>query len=211
MATMQDLLDDLNDRLNDANNAAGAGEVNKMRYINHGVRALWPKLYKTVADSSIALVADTYEYTLPSTFDNAKIFRVELETDPDDIPRFIHLYNYEIIPTLTGKILRLDHVELPEVATALIRIHGARPIGTMAATGTTYEGPPGTEEIPVWYAYGLVCQRRLEDRLVHTRYSTTAAQNGVDVEQIMAASQLAFSMFNQLLDQHEMPLPAQAG
>lgn len=211
MATMQDLLDDLNDRLNDANNAAGAGEANKMRYINHGIRAMYPKVYRTVSDSTLALVADTYEYTIPSALDHGKIFRVEIEGDPNGTPRYYHLYNYEIIPTQTGKKIRLDHTELPEDATAIIRITGAQPISTLAAVGTTYGGPPGTEEIPVWYALGLVLSRRLEDRTLHTRYSTTAAQNGVDLEQLMVSSQFAFGQFELLLDRYEMPLPAQAG
>ena len=41
--------------------------------------------------------------------------------------------------------------------------------------------------------------------------ATTAAQNGVDIEQMMVSSQFAFGQFELLLDRHEMPIPAQAG
>lgn len=210
MALLQSLLDDLNDRLNDANNAAGAGEAAKIRWINSGQAAMYPKIFKTVSDDSTLIVADTYEYTLPATFDYSKIVRVELESG-EATNRFVHLFDFEIIPLQTGKVVRLDHLELPVAAGARMRVSAVKPLTAMTSTGSTYEGPPGTEEIPVWYALGLALGRRLEDRIVHTRYSTTAAANGVDIEEIMSASQFAFAQFELLLERHSMVLPAQAG
>lgn len=210
MVLLQSLLDDLNDRLNDANNAAGAGEAAKIRWINSGQAAMYPKIFKTVSDDSTLIVADTYEYTLPATFDYSKIVRVELESG-EATNRFVHLFDFEIIPLQTGKVVRLDHLELPVAAGARIRVSAVKPLTAMTSTGSTYEGPPGTEEIPVWYALGLALGRRLEDRIVHTRYSTTAAANGVDIEEIMSASQFAFAQFELLLERHSMVLPAQAG
>ena len=210
MATLQELLDDLNDRLNDANNAAGAGEANKIRYINSGIAAMYPKVYKTVSDSTLVIAEDTWEYELPATFDHARIVRVEVETSSTS-NRFIHLYDFEIVPTQENKILRLDHLEMPVDADSRIRVVGVRPLTPLAATTDTYDGPPGTEEIPVWYAFGRVLGRRLEDRMGHTRYSTTAAMNGVDINEIMNASQFAFAQFELLLDRYALPLPAQAG
>lgn len=210
MATMQTLLDDLNDRLNDVNNAAGAGEANKMRYINHGIRAMYPKVYRTVVDSSLVVAADTFEYELPATFDHAKIVRVEIEVDQDN-GRFAHLDNFEIVPTLPDKKLRIDSVELPVETGALIRVVGVRPMTELTTVGSTYDGPPGTEEIPVWYALGLVLSRRIEDRTVHTRYATAHARNGVGIDEMWSSAQFAFGQFELLLDRYEMPLPAQAG
>lgn len=210
MATLQDLLDDLNDRLNDANNAAGAGEANKIRYINNGIRATYPRLYRTLSDTSLLIAADTYEYTLPATFDHARMVRVEVETG-NATDRYTHLYDFEIVPLQESKILRLDHLELPVDTGSRIRLIGVQPLTALALTTDTYDGPPGTEEIPVWYAFGLAMGRRLEDRLLHTRFSTTAAMNGVDINEIMNANQFAFAQFELLLDRHAMPLPAQAG
>lgn len=210
MATLQDMLDDLNDRLADANNAAGAGEAAKIRYINHGLRAMYPRVYRTVSDNSLVIAADTYEYTLPATLDFARIFRVEIETG-SGTARYTHLYDYEIVPTQENKIIRLDALELPVDTGAKLRVFGAQPLTALVATNHVYDGPPGTEEIPVWYALGLVLSRRLENRVDYTRYATNVAGNGVDINEVMNASQFAFAQFELLLDRHALPFPAQAG
>lgn len=210
MATLRQLLDDLNDRLNDPNDAAGAGLANKTRYLNHGLRAMYPKVYQTVLDSTLVVAADTYEYALPAVFANARLIRVEVETG-NASNRYVHLYNFEIVPSLTDKILQLDAEELLAAPGARFRILAAKPLTEMAVEGDDFTGPPGTEEIPVWYALGLALSRRVEDRTAYTRYSTTNGQNGVDISEMMAASQFAFGQFELLLDRYEMPLPAQAG
>lgn len=209
MATLRDLLDDLNDRLNDADDAAGAGLVNKTRYINHGVRAMYPKVYQSVSDSSLVIVEDTYEYSLPASFDDAKIVRVDLETD-EASGMYQSLYNYEILPVLDDKLLLLQDPDLLVHPGAKIRIVGVQALSALAGEADVYTGPPGTEELPVWYALGLALSRRVEDRTLYTRFSTTVAQNGVGLESLMGAASFAFAQFELLLDRHEMPLPAQA-
>lgn len=206
MTTCAEMLADLNDRINDAGNTQ-VPEATKIRYLNHGLRATWPRLYKVVRDATTVLVADTYEYTIPTAVgNNGKILRVELEhTDG----RYRHLTNYEIAPHLTLPVLVATGTIPDTYAGQNVRITAAVPLTQFAATGDTYDGPLGTEELPVLYAFGIVMGRRLEDRLDHRRYSTTAAVNGVDTDEIMGASQFAFAQFELLLDRFAMPFPAQ--
>lgn len=200
MSTMQDLLDDLNDRLGDANNAAGAGEVKKMRWINHGVRAMWPRIYTDVS-TTIALVDGTYEYALGTDFDAAEVHRVEVE---NTLGRFYPIPDW-VIDTRDGKVINFP--SLPHLAGQDLRISAVRPVPAMATTAATYDAPEGTEELPVLYAMGIAAGRVVDPRLLHTRYSTVAAQNGVDINELMNASQFWFAQFELLLDRLGMPWP----
>lgn len=210
MPTLADLLADLNDRLDDADSSAGIGRDKKVRYINHGLRAMYPKIYESVRDSSLVVVDDEYEYALPAAFDHATITRVQLESASGS-NRYGHLYEYEIHPTLTDKVLELDHTVLPVEAGARFRIFAVKPLTELSLDADVYTGPPNTQEIPVWYALGLALGRGIEPRSDHTRYSSTAAQNGVDLDELMTASQFAFAQFELLLERHQMPLPTQTG
>lgn len=208
MATLAELRADLTDRIDETTtelpNAA------RDRYINHGIRAMYPKVYRTVTNMATVLVADQFEYTLPADFDHAKIIRVEVENESAG-GRFSHLWDYEIIPTQSSKIVAFYHRVLPREAGSRIRVIGVRPLTVLVADGDVYDGPPGTEEIPVWYALGLVLSRGIEPRTDYKRYSSTINANGVDIEEMMTAAQFAFGQFELLLERYEMPLPAQAG
>lgn len=211
MATMQDLLDDLNDRLQDANNAAGVGEATKMRYINRGIAAMWPRVYRTVTDSSIELAADTFEYSIPSAVgDESEIFRVEVEDTSAAGTRFTELDNYDIVPVLTSRKLQLPYIP-SHYEGAAVRITAAVPLSALATTAATFDGRRIHEELPVWYALGLAITRQMENRTVHSRYATNDARNGVDVAEQINSSQFAFAMFESMLDRMAMPWPASVG
>jgi hypothetical protein len=92
-----------------------------------------------------------------------------------------------------------------------IRVTSAVPLTPFATSASTYDGPPITEELPVWYALGVATGRRLEDRADYRRYSVIAAQNGVDISELMNAAQFPFVQFELLLDRYAMPLPAGMG
>lgn len=211
MATMQDLLDDLNDRLQDANNAAGVGEVTKMRYINRGIAAMWPRVYRTVVDSSIVLAANTYEYAVPTAVgDESEIFRMEVEDNSVTALRYIELDQFDIVPAISGRILQIPHVSTA-FAGAKVRITAAVPLSRLTTTGSTFDGRRIHEELPVWYALGLAIARQVENRTDHTRYSSTVAANHVGINEQMGASQFAFAMFESMLERMAMPWPASIG
>ncbi len=213
MATLQDLLDDLNDRLNDVDNAAGMGEAAKMRLINRGIAAMWPRIFRTVADNSIAIVADQYEYTIPSTVgDEGEIFRVELEDVNAANARYVELDGFDIVPLITGRTLQLPAwVVGASNEGALIRISAAKPLSQLAAVGSTFDGRDIHMELPVWYALGIALSRRIEDRVDYTRYSTIDARNGVDIGEQMLTAQFCFSQFEAMLERMQMPWPASVG
>lgn len=208
MSTLADFLADLNDRIDDEDNDQ-VTEAKKIRYINHGLRAMWPRVYVTTSDDSLEIATDTYEYAIPAAVgDHAMITRLEIETG-DATDRFVKLDDYQILPVQTGKKLILDRI--PVEVGSRIRIASAKRVAELAATGDTYDGPPGTEEIPIWYALGLVMGRRQENRIDFTRYSTVAAENGVDINEVMNSAQFCFAQFELLLDRAAMPLPGRAG
>ena len=208
MATAASLLADLNDAINDASNTQ-VPEADKIRYLNRGLGAMWPKVYRTVVDESLAIVADQYEYDVPAAVgDYGLVTRVDIETQ-DGSGRFYVLEEWELTPVQTSKKLILSR--LPSEAGSTIRITSAKRLTEFTASSSTYDGPPGTEEIPVWYALGRVMGRRQEDRLDFTRYATVAAQNGVDINEVMNSAQFCYAQFELLLDRAEMPLPTQGG
>lgn len=213
MATGQTFLDDLNDRLNDVDNAAGMGEAAKLRLINRGIAAMWPRIFRTVADDSIAIVTDQYEYDIPAAVgDEGEIFRVELEDVNAANTRFVELDGYDIVPLITGRTLQLPSwVVGASNDGALIRISAALPLSQLASTASTFDGRAIHEELPVWYALGVALSRRIEDRVDYTRYSTIDARNGVDISEQMLTSQFCFSQFEAMLERMQMPWPASVG
>ena len=209
---MQDLLDNLNDFLNDSNNAAGIGEAVKMRYINRGVAAMWPRIYRTVTDSTIVLAANTYEYFIPAGVgDESEIFRVEVEDTTVTNGRFVELDRFDIVPVLTSRVLQLPVAPTGSLVGANVRITAAKPLSRMAATGTVFDGRQIHEELPVWYALGLALSRRLEDRTLHTRYATIDGRNGVDINEQIGTASYAFAQFEAMLERMAMPWPASVG
>ena len=210
MATCQNMLDDLNDRLNDPSNIQ-VPAATKIRYLNHGLRASWPKLYRTVRDASTVLATNTFEYAIPSAVgNNGKFLRVEVESGAGTA-RYLPLFDFEIIPGLTDPILMLEGTSLPSAVGAKLRFTAAKPLTEFTNGASVYDGPLGTEELPVLYAMGLALSRRLDDRIDHRRFSTTANGNAVGPDEIMTASQFNFAQFELLLERFAMPLPAQQG
>lgn len=213
MATLQDLLDDLNDRLNDANNAAGAGEANKIRWINRGISAMWPRVFRTVVDSTLVVATDTFEYSIPAAVgDEGEIFRVEIEDQSAPSTRFVELDGFDVVPLVDGRTLQLPSwLASGSTVGAQVRISAAKPLSQLVDTTDVFDGRAIHEELPVWYALGLALSRRIEDRTVHTRLSTIDSRNGVDINEQMGAAGFAFAQFEAMLDRLAMPWPASVG
>lgn len=204
--TMQSMLDDLNQRLGDANNAAGVGEDTKVRWLKSGLRAMWPRVYREIVDdSSLAIVDSTYEYELPATFDETEVYRIEVQVGPA-LERWARVDGY-LIDGLASKTLVFE--QLPGIVGADLRIRAVAPLDTDSlVAASTVEMSSRYAELPVWYALGLAMQGGHEDRLDHARYATVIGRNGVDVAEIMNSSQFCFAQFELLLDRMTMPWPA---
>lgn len=215
MATLQTLLDDLNDRLGDANNAAGAGEAAKIRWLNAGINAMWPLFYEVISNQTLTIEEDQREYALPSGFsDRAKIFSVEIETEEasdlffptDDFDYFIGVSATETV----GGILSLRTVNGYNVD-ARIRVKALQPLDTYTAAADTLTLPARAFELPVLYALGIEASRRIPGRTKYQRYTTTVTQNGVDINEVMNSGQYWFAQFELMCERLAMPWPSSIG
>lgn len=206
MATLQNLLDDLNDRLTDVPNAQ-AGQPRKIGWINAGIGAMWPKLYKTIRDNTLVVAANTYEYVLPAVFAHARVITVEAESASGS-GRYTQVYDTDILPDLAAPVL-VFRGEIPQTG-AKVRVTAAKKITDLAAVTDTYDGPPGSEELPVLYAMGIASGRRLDDKIDHRRYAATQAPGTVSPNDLMDAAQFWLGQFELILDRQAMPLPAMA-
>jgi hypothetical protein len=211
MAFVSEMVDQLRDLLNDATDTQ-ISYANKKLWLNRGIRLLWPNIYRIVVDTSITVVADTYDYTLPAAVMDGVILAVEAETGDGD-NRFIRFEDYDIIEgdeDVAG-VFRFTTM-LPETGVE-IRIRYAAPVPIIAAASyaaaqsEVWTGPDRALNLPVLYAMGMIASRRIDDRQDHTRYSTTQAINGVTDQDIMAAMQLWMGQFELELDKWSRPFP----
>lgn len=211
MSFAGDMIDDLRDRLNDAADTQ-VPFATKLRFLNRGQAAMFPKVFKMVRDSSLVLVSNQFEYTLPAGVGTGKVLTIEVESASAS-NRYTPANRYDIIPSLTAPTLVFFDLTLPAAAGARIRITTADRMDPFVAANyaasqsVTYTGPSGTEELPVLYAMGLATARTLDDRMDYTRYSSTQQNNSVDPNDIMQVSQFWFAQFELLLDRLIMPFP----
>ena len=89
-----------------------------------------------------------------------------------------------------------------------IRVTAAKRIPNLTNGSDTFQGPPGTEELPVLYAMGCIAGRRVDGRTDYKRYKATQDVNGVGLADIMDSGQFWFAQFELLLDRMQLaPLP----
>lgn len=205
MATAADLIQDLKDRLDDEGNTKYS-EAMKIRFLNRGQAAMFPKIYRTVRDATLALVADTFEYAIPTAVgSNTKIVALEVE---DANSRWHPLERYNIIPGLTDPILQLKGNTLPGPAAANIRITAMAPLTAFTTSASVFDGPPFSEELPVLYAMSLAAGREVESRMRHRRLPTVEGFTDVSADDQMTSSQFWMQQFELLLERLAMPLPS---
>jgi hypothetical protein len=211
MSFSSDMIDDLRDRLNDVADTQ-VPFATKLRFLNLGQAAMFPKIFKMVRDSTLVLASNTFEYTFPAGVGTGKVLTIEIETGASSA-RYTPLNRYDIIPSLTAPTLVLLDSALPSAVGAKIRISTADRMNPFAAANyaasqsEVYTGPAGTEELPVLYAMGLATARVLDDRMDYTRYSVTQQNGAIDPNDIMQVSQFWFAQFELLLDRLQMPFP----
>jgi hypothetical protein len=206
-----DMIDDLRDRLNDVADTQ-VPFATKLRFLNRGQAAMFPKVFKMVQDATLTIASSTYEYTFPAGVGTGKVLTVEVETAAAS-NRYVPLSRYDIIPSLTAPKLVLLDTALPGAVGSKIRITTADRLTPFVSANYTasqseaFSGPAGVEELPVLYAMGLATARVLDDRMDYTRYSATQVNGAVDPNDIMQVSQFWFAQFELLLDRLQMPMP----
>lgn len=214
MATQADMWADLRFRLGETSGTdTQVAKVDKMRYLNQGLAAMYPKIYRVVRDVTTVLVADTFEYEMPAALDGGRIIQIELETESGS-GRYRRGVMHEILNHGTSPLIIFDHYDLPAEAGSKIRITAAMPLTpfTDSTNGAdTYTGPTGTEELPVLYAMGAITAKPLDDRLNHTKYSTTHVLGNPQPVDLMTASQFWYAQFELMLDRWSQPFPVHNG
>ena len=211
MAFVSEMVDQLRILLDDAADTQVAIGTKKL-WLNRGIRMLWPNVYRVVVDTSITIIADTYEYALPVAIADGYIMSIERES-ANGTNRFFRYEDYDIIDGNEDQagIFRVLS-GLPEVGVE-IRIRYAAPIAPIsgssyAAMGSeTWVGPDRALNLPVMYAMSMIVGSKLDNRQDHTRYSTTQAINGVQDSDLMAAQQMWMGQFELELDKLTRPLP----
>lgn len=211
MSFSSEMIDDLRDRLNDVADTQ-VPFATKLRFLNRGQAAMFPKIFKMNQDATLVLSSTVFEYVYPSGVGTGKTLTVEVETGAASA-RFVPLWRYDVIPSLTAPKLVLLDPTIPSAVGAKLRITTADRMtpfvaANYAAAGSeVYSGPVGTEELPVLYAMGLATARGLDDRMDFTRYSANMVNNTTDSSDIMQVSQFWFAQFELLLDRLQMVMP----
>jgi len=211
MSMASEMIDDLRDRLNDVGDTQVPFPT-KLRFLNRGQAAMFPKIFKVSQDLTLTLASNDYEYTLPVGVGTGKVLTVEVESGPLT-GRYSPLTRYDLIPSLTAPILVLLDTALPAPAGSKIRITTATRLTPFVAASyvasqiEAYTGPACTDELPILYEMCLVTARVLDDRMDYTRYSATQVNGAVDPNDIMQVSQFWFAQFELLLDRLQMPFP----
>lgn len=208
MATLLDLLDDLREMLDDESDAKYS-RARKVRWLNRGQQMMWPSIHRIAVDSTLTVVADTFEYLVPATLNEGMLLGVEVETESDS-DRYWQLdgRQFDFVPGGTGqKILKLRGGQLPVEAGSSIRLTVAMPLTELSADGDTFSGPARAQELPVLYAMGIATETDFEGRLRYKRFSTTQGLNGTDLEDFHLTAQYWFDQFDKRLAQVAMALP----
>ena len=212
MSYASDMVDDLRDRLNDATDTQ-VPFATKVRFLNRGQAAMYPKIYRLVQDTTLVLEDAVFEYDFPSGVGTGRVLGVELE-HAVSAGRYSPFQRYDIVTTsLTApKLLLLDYA-LPGDIGAKIRLTTAdRLVPFVAADygasqSVVYTGPAGSEELPVLYALALATARALDDRLAYNRMSAVQQQGAINPADLMQVSQFWFAQFELLLDRIQMVMP----
>lgn len=211
MAFVSEMFDQLRDLLQDDTDTQ-ISYAQKKLWLNRGIRELWPSIYRTVVDTSITVVADTYDYTLPAAVADGMITAVEIETG-SGTGRFLRFEDYDIIEGDEDQagVFRFSSL-LPEAGSD-VRIRYAAPIPIIAAASyvasqsESWTGPDRAMALPPLYAMAMIAFRKLDNRQDHTRYSTTQATNGVSDQDIQGVGQMWMGQFELELDKWSRPLP----
>lgn len=195
MAFVSEMIDQLRDLLNDDSSDTDVSFAIKRRWLNVGIRRLWPDVYRVVEYTGITVPAASdaeWESTLPAALGEGHILSVEVEQTPGD-GDYMRFDRYDIIVGDEDQTSVFRFLALPQEG-AIVRLRYTAPVPTItaasyvAAQSEVWQGPDQAMDAPVAYAMSMIWERRLEDRMNFKRYSTTQATNGVSDADIAATA-----------------------
>lgn len=207
-------VDQLRDLLEDSGDTQVAF-LRKRYYLNAGMRAMWPRVYRVATDSTTQFVDEQYEYTIPAAVRGGRYVLFEKSTaDEDDFFVPMDYGDYTITPGVGGAdTLRLGFNPSSTWTDGYIRITAAVPLTAYSgadytAAGTeAYTGPDYTSEGPVLYAMSRIAAIPLDNRMDYGRYSVQAQNRAASPQEHLAVSAYWLDEFERRLDEWKMPLP----
>jgi hypothetical protein len=212
-----DQIDQLRDLLEDAADSQ-VTFARKLYFLNAGQRAMWPRVYQIVQDSSTTFTDDQYEYTIPAAVRGGRIFQLEksLAADTDYFYPFdIDDYNIQRVSTAgADKIILNWDPGSTYGDTGVIRITSALPLtpytaaAYAASQSEVYTGPDYTLEGPVLYAMSRISAIPLDDRMDHGRISVQAQNRAASPQEYLAVSAYWLDEFERRVEEWNLPLPA---
>ncbi len=207
-----ELIDQLRDLTGDTSDTV-VTFANKIRYLNRGQAAMFPRIYQVVQDTTLTITTADPTYDIPAAVGAyGRLLSVEIEATPSG-GDYVRNGRYDIIPHATTPKLILIDIPTSVLSGSRIRVTAAKQLTPFAAANYTaagsevYSGPAGTEELPVLYALMIINSRKIYDRNDYTRYSVQQANAAATSNDLMVTAQFWRDQFNQLLEQLAMPLP----
>jgi hypothetical protein len=189
----------------------------KKAYLNAGIRAMWPRVYRVAQDDAIALVGGTNEYTMPAALRGGRLIYVEGKTNATDaVFQFMPDSLYTIIPGPDrADIFRLKgDVEGTGLDGGGLRITSAVPLSPVAAVDAgaaateEYTGADFTIEAPVLYAMNRITIRGLHNRLDFTRLSVQQQNRAAVPNELMSASIFWLDEFERRINEWQLVHPS---
>jgi hypothetical protein len=207
-------IDQLRDLLVDPTDTQVAFDQ-KMYYLNAGLRAMFPRVYRIATDATTQWVDDQYYYTIPAAVRGGHLFLIEASTaDDDDYFRPLDFDEYDIIPGAAGA----DNMSITwdpgsTYADGYIRFHAALPAtpyvaaSYVASQTEAYTYPDHTMEGPVLYAMSRIMAIPLDRRMDYTRHSVQAMNRAASPGEIVSVSAYWLDEFERRVEEWRMALP----
>lgn len=209
-----DQIDQLRDLLVDSTDTQVTFAM-KLHYLNMGMRAMFPRVFRIVTDATSQWVDDDYYYTLPSTVRDGHLFLVEgsKASDPDYF-RPLDYDEYDIIPGPGGAdVMSITWDPGATWSDGYIRFHAAMPATPYAAADYTaaqseeYTYPDYTLEGPVLYAMSRIMAVPLDRRMDYTRHSVQNMNRAASPQEIVSVSAYWLDEFERRVEEWRMALP----
>jgi hypothetical protein len=187
----------------------------KVFYLNAGMRAMYPRVYRVANDASTTLVAETYYYTLPATVRGGLLYLVEASTDlDDDYFRPLDYDEYDVQPGPAGAdVLSITWNPGSTYAGGKLKFHAALPATVytaatyVASQAELYTYPDYTFEGPVLYAMSRIMAIPLDRRMDYTRHSVQQMNNSASPGEIVSVASYWLDEFERRVEEWRMALP----
>ena len=187
----------------------------KMYYLNAGMRAMFPRVYRIATDSTDQWVDDQYYYNIPSAVQGGLLYLIEKSTaDDDDYFAPLDYDEYDIQPGAAGAdVLSITWDPGSTYEDGYIKYHAALPAVPYAAANyaasqsEVYTYPDHTLEGPVLYAMSRIMAIPLDQRMDYTQHSIQAMNRAASAGEIVSVAAYWLDEFERRVEEWRLALP----